>query len=286
MSDEFLGRAKSNHFSALKQSGNDPEEYASHMRILGKYHFRDIHEWTGGDGKTYRCPWHPIHVCSSGNCDGKERQIDSVDSEDSEAGSRVSGRQVVQDKTMEDSDDSDSGDSEGSEDSEDSDGDYNTNFTCEGRPYKVRGRALTCHLHSLLYEIECNRIAEKANEVIDPVMGKDHSNLPESKFSVLTKFRPKDTNLHQMHYEVSTMGLCQSNMTYLIKCKGSTYQWVLELFGRMGLPQIHGIEEIISKENSERMKRLNYHKQITQRGNKWHSSKGINKNRKKCTRLK
>ena len=77
----------------------------------------------------------PIHVCSSDNCDGKDRQIDSVDSEDSEAGSRVSRRQVVQDKTMEDSDDSDSGDSEGSEDS---DGDYNTNFTCEGRPYKVR----------------------------------------------------------------------------------------------------------------------------------------------------
>ena len=47
----------------------------------------------------------------------------------------MSGRQVVQDKTMEDSDDSDSGNSEGSEDS---DGDYNTNFTCEGRPYKVR----------------------------------------------------------------------------------------------------------------------------------------------------
>ena len=46
----------------------------------------------------------------------------------------MSGRQVVQDKTMEDSDDSDSGDSEGSKDSEDSDGDYNTNFTCEGRP--------------------------------------------------------------------------------------------------------------------------------------------------------
>ena len=35
MSDEFLGRAKSNHFSALKQSGNNSEEYASRMRILG-----------------------------------------------------------------------------------------------------------------------------------------------------------------------------------------------------------------------------------------------------------
>ena len=146
---------------------------------------------------------------------------------------------------MEGSDDSDSGDSQGSEDSEDSedsDGDYNTNFTCEGRPYKVRERALTCDPHSLLYEIECNQIAEKANEVIDPVMGEGHYNLPESKFSVLMKFRPKDTNLHQMHYEVSTnMGLCQSNMTYLIKHEGSTNQWVLELFGRMGLPQIDGI---------------------------------------------
>ena len=104
------------------------------------------------------------------------------------------------------------------------------------------GRALTSYLHSFLYEIECNRIAEKANEVIDPVMGEGHYNLPESKFSVLMKFRPKDTNLHQMHYEVSTnMGLCQSNMTYLIKHEGSTNQWVLELFGRMGLPQIDGI---------------------------------------------
>ena len=35
MSDEFLARAKSNHFSALKQAGNDPEEYANRMRILG-----------------------------------------------------------------------------------------------------------------------------------------------------------------------------------------------------------------------------------------------------------
>ena len=103
--------------------------------------------------------------------------------------------------------------------------------------------------------------SECGEEVIDPVMDKGHSNLPENKFSVLTKFRPKDTNLHQTHYEVSTnMGLCQRNVTYLIKLKGSTYHWVLELFGRMGLLQIDGIEEIISKENLESMKRVNYHK--------------------------
>ena len=38
MSDKFLGRAKSNHFSALKRSGNDPKKYANRMRILRKYH--------------------------------------------------------------------------------------------------------------------------------------------------------------------------------------------------------------------------------------------------------
>ena len=102
-------------------------------------------------------------------------------------------------------------------DSEDSDGEYNTNFSCSGKHYKVRRKVLTCDLHSLLYEIECNRIAEKANKVIDPVMGKRHSDLRESKFHVLSKFRPKDVNLHQLHYEFSTnLGLCQSNMTFLV----------------------------------------------------------------------
>ena len=41
----------------------------------------------------------------------------------------------------------------------------------------MRGRVLTCELHSLLYEIECDRMAEKANDVIDSNMGKGHSNL-------------------------------------------------------------------------------------------------------------
>ena len=71
-----------------------------------------------------------------------------------------------------------------------------TNCSPAGKPDQVRGKVLTCDLHSLLYEIDCNCIAEKANEVIDPVIGKGHSNLPESKFHVLTKFRPKDKNHH------------------------------------------------------------------------------------------
>ena len=148
-------------------------------------------------------------------------------------------------------------DSEDDEDSEDSDGELTTNFSCAGKPYKVRGKVLTCDLHSLLYKIECNRIAEKANEVIDPIMGKGHSNLPESKFHVLTKFRPKDKNLHQLHYEFSTnLGLCQSNMTYLVERKGPTYHLVRDLFLRIGLPEVDGVDDIMRRENEERMKRL------------------------------
>ena len=270
MSDEFLARAKSNHFSALKQSGNDPMEYASRMRILGKYHSRDIHKWTGEDGKEHKCPWHPQMVCSCGKCDkgglgnGVSDSAESVGSgatvsAGSGAGSGVTGGvgSIRQARLDEADQDSDSEGSVDSEDSEDSDGEYNTNFSCSGKQYKVRGKVLTCDLHSLLYEIECNRIAEKANEVIDPVMGKGHSNLPESKFHVLTKFRPKDVNLHQLHYEFSTnLGLCQSNMTFLVKRKGSSYHWARDLFAKMGLPEVDGLDDIVTKENVERMRRL------------------------------
>ena len=206
-------------------------------------------------------------VCSCGKCDkgglgsGVSDSAVSVGSgatvsAGSGAGSGVtrgvgSIRQASLDEADQDSD------SEGSVDSEDSDGEYNTNFSCSGKHYKVRRKVLTCDLHSLLYEIECNRIAEKANEVIDPVMGKGHSNLPESKFHVLTKFRPKDVNLHQLHYEFSTnLGLCQSNMTFLVKRKGSSYHWARDLFAKMGLPEVDGLYDIVTKENVERMRRL------------------------------
>ena len=133
-----------------------------------------------------------------------------------------------------------------------------TKFFCSDKPYQVRGKALTCDLHSLLYQIECNRITEKANEIIHvaPAMGKGHSNLPESKFHVLTKFKPKSTNLHQLHHEFSTdLGLCQSNVTYLVKCNGPLYHLARDLF-KMGLPEVNGLDDITTKENLQRMRRL------------------------------
>lgn len=100
---------------------------------------------------------------------------------------------------------------------------------------------------SLRIEIECDHRAEQAAEVIDPDLGRGHSNLCESTFSVLTKFRPKDTNLHRMHYQASTnLRLIQSNMTYLFEKRGSEYHWATDLYERMGLPQLEGIKEIVS----------------------------------------
>ena len=71
---------------------------------------------------------------------------------------------------------------------------------CPGQPYHSAD-PLKCEFHGLAYEIECAERAKKAETVIDPEMGKGHSNLPEATFSVVTKFRARDTNLHQKHNE-------------------------------------------------------------------------------------
>lgn len=100
----------------------------------------------------------------------------------------------------------------GSESEDSSDEDVN----CAGKPYLTIS-ALTCLLHALLYEIECDRVAAKEKDVTDE-MGCGHSNLPESKFHALTQFRSKSVNLHQIHYELATnCGLLQSNKTFMYR---------------------------------------------------------------------
>lgn len=117
---------------------------------------------------------------------------------------------------------------------------------CDGKEY-VSKNVLHCELHALAYEIECCHRAEQAHEIIDPELGRGHSNLCESTFSVLAKFRPKDTNLHRLHYQASTnLGLIQSNMTYLYGKRGSDYHWALDLYKRMGLPELEGMRDLVS----------------------------------------
>ena len=117
---------------------------------------------------------------------------------------------------------------------------------CQGQRYHS-AHPLKCEFHGLAYEIECAERAKNANNVIDPELGKGHSNLPQATFSVLTKFRAKDTNLHQKHYQASTnLGLIQANMTWLHKVKGPQYHWIVDLYSRLGLPVLSGIREMVS----------------------------------------
>ena len=75
--------------------------------------------------------------------------------------------------SSEGSDDSSDSGSEDDSDSEVEDGD--DKLKCKGKPYST-WNILKCLLHSLLYEIECDRVGEKANEVVHEEMGKGHSN--------------------------------------------------------------------------------------------------------------
>ena len=116
---------------------------------------------------------------------------------------------------------------------------------CSGQPYHSVN-VLTCEFHALAYEIECAERARAADKVVDPELGKGHSNLSESSFSVLTKFRAKDTSLHQKHYQAATnLGLLQANMTWLFKNRGPQYHWIVDLYSRMGLPMFDGVQEMV-----------------------------------------
>lgn len=146
---------------------------------------------------------------------------------------------------------------------------------CQGQQYHS-AHPLKCEFHSLAYEIVCAERAKNANNVIDPELGKGHSNLPEATFSVLTKFRAKDTNLHQKHYQASTnLGLIQSNMTWLHKVKGPQYHWIVDLYSRLGLPVLSGIREMCQHDNEERMRRLERYR--TETGKRKRVQRNINR---------
>jgi len=121
-------------------------------------------------------------------------------------------------------------------------------LTCEGKEYHT-AHVLTCPLHALAYEIECHHRAALAEQIIDPELGKGHSNACEATFSVFPKFRPKDVGLQRLHYQASTnLALIQASMTFLFKKHGEEYHWMSDLFQRMGLPLLDGMKEHVSSQ--------------------------------------
>ena len=184
-----------NHFSALKQSGRCADKYTRAMKILGKYHARNIHHWINDDGDEEECGFHPLVVCSCAKC--KDCVVNVVAQSNGKYGNEPTGS-VLSESDGDDGDagsDSDDGDdSDGSSDknskTEDSSDEEVAELSCDGKPY-VTGNHLSCPHHAALYEIKCNCVAAKAKELVDSDMGNCHSNLPESKFNVLTRFQSK-----------------------------------------------------------------------------------------------
>lgn len=128
---------------------------------------------------------------------------------------------------------------------------------CKGKPYSTKS-VLSCHLHSLAYEIELNERASMDNHLVHPVLKRGHSNWLEASHSVLIRLRP-NISLERLHYEVSTnLGLLQSNMTHMYEKWGPTYHWVPELYRQPKLPLYDGLQEHLEIQNRKRKEHLNF----------------------------
>ena len=110
-----------------------------------------------------------------------------------------------------------------------------SDIKCEGTLYKTKN-ALTCPFHRLCYAIVLYDIAKDAKSIIHPDLLRGNSNLCESKFSVVAKFRAKDKALQQTTYECYTdIGLLQSNLTWARNAWDPHYHWIVELLEKFGL---------------------------------------------------
>ena len=131
-----------------------------------------------------------------------------------------------------------------------------SDITCQGKPYKTKN-ILSCPFHSLAYEIACEAIIAKSKQIIHEELGCCHTSITESSHNVLLQFRTKNLNLQMLHYYVSTsLGLIQSNMSWMYVHKGPAYHWLLDLFDRMNLPRFDGMAEALKALNVSRFKSL------------------------------
>ena len=99
----------------------------------------------------------------------------------------------------------------------------------------------------------------------------------------LQSLHPKITpNLHQVHYEFFTnLGLCQGNMSYLVKRQGTTYYWARELFVKMGLPEMDGVDDIVKRKNGEWLKYRRRKNRKTSKERGLASNRSVNRSKKR-----
>ena len=65
MTDSFASGARKMLFAALDDAKIDPEALKKRIEML-THHVRDEHKWEGGE-----CDFHPLIVCSCGQCNKK-----------------------------------------------------------------------------------------------------------------------------------------------------------------------------------------------------------------------
>ena len=127
-------------------------------------------------------------------------------------------------------------------------------MTCEGKLYHT-SYVLSCRFHALLYKIERDNRSGRASDLIHPVFGKGHTSRMESAHSILTVFRPKSWHLFRLHYEVSTnLALLQSNVNYMNSVCGMNYHWLSDLYQRLSIPVLEGMEAVLKQVNVRRIK--------------------------------
>lgn len=130
-------------------------------------------------------------------------------------------------------------------------GKCNEELKCEGKPYQSK-YILSCPLHSMVYELECEARARKASSVIHDKLGKGHLNLCEAAFNVLPRFRAKKLVLHRLTYMTLTnWGLIICCLVY-----GSDYSPYVELYTEMGLPILDGMVALWTEDMERRTAHL------------------------------
>uniref|UniRef100_A0A1X7V8I6 Uncharacterized protein n=1 Tax=Amphimedon queenslandica TaxID=400682 RepID=A0A1X7V8I6_AMPQE len=109
---------------------------------------------------------------------------------------------------------------------------------CDQQTFIGRFRSLA----NLAYEIACEAFIAKGKQIIHEELGCCHTSVTESSHSML-------------HYYVSTsLGLIQSNTSWMYVHKGPAYHWLLDLFDRMNLPRFDGMAEALKALKAARFK--------------------------------
>ncbi len=124
------------------------------------------------------------------------------------------------------------------------------NLHCAGKLYESK-YILSCELHALRYEIECENRASNSDSIIHPTMGRGHSNLCEAAFSVLPLYRAKKLALNRLSYiTLTNSGLIISCANYLDESPH------ISLFNHMGIPILDGMVDIWKEISEQRSKVL------------------------------